>query len=233
MFHPNPQSMPFYGRILSEILVNSEVEDTFVTSNTSKHTFILTPLNTSCSYTTIAFPIFCTPYENRSKMIDVSTQTELLCDVTSSLQFQRYAHHSSTYVESSHLSFQNPQYSSSFYSQLPPPYPFQKQIKDEAYRDRFDRRGRRNSRGTGSTSDNYGNLTLSMFINNDTFNQSSTTPRGRRPKSVKAGGRKVKVEPKEQSEQMSVENIPDEVPALINAEFSIIDEIITQDFMDK
>lgn len=220
MFHPNPQSMPTYGKILKEILINKDVEETFVTSNTSKYTLLLSQYITpssSSSYTTIAFPIFCTPYQNRSKMTDASTQTDILTDFMTSL------HHSSTYLERTHFSFQTPPISSSFYSSHPPPYQFQN-------KDRFDRRGiKRGFRGTGSN-ESYGNLTLSMFINNDSFNQPQTSRGGRRQKGMRANGRRgIKMEAKGQSG----ENVADGLSGLMNTELNIIDEMIAEDCHDK
>lgn len=235
MFHPNPQSMPSYGRIFTEILINSGVEETFVTSNTSKHTFILSLLNTQYSYTTLAFPMLQASHSNRNKMVDAFTQTDNATVVTLSAPFYQYSQ-PSTPLDVSQQSLQSPSTSTSFYNQLPPPYSLPKPVKKESlqYKERFDNRGRRGGRGSGSNTEGYGNVTLSMFLNNETFNQPQPqTSRGRRQKSNVRPGRRVKAEIKEQSEEMNVDGVPDDMSRRINSQLSFIDEIISEDFLNK
>lgn len=240
MFHPNPQSMPTYGTILTETLVNHGVEETFVTSNTSKHTFILSPVTPQFSYTTLAFPLLQTPYQYRNMVIDASTQTEILSDITSSLHLQPYGHISS-YVkrEQNTDMFQIPSTSRSFYNQPvppPPPYPFSKSLSGEPLlysKGRFDKRGRKGTgAGVSSSNEDIGNLTLSMFLNNDNFNQPQNS-KGRRQK-LKAG-RRVKTEPNKESTiaQSNVEGTSNELSEIIHSDFDVIEKFIAEDLLKK
>lgn len=78
MFHPNPRAMPTYGQILSEVLTKSAIEDTYVTSNASKFTFVHTvPSGVVPVYhTIIAFPICCATFPKPPPTRTVGTQTE-------------------------------------------------------------------------------------------------------------------------------------------------------------
>lgn len=217
MFHPNPQSMPWYGKILTDTLINSGVEDTFVTSNTSKYTFLLSPVNTQFSYTTIAFPMYCTvshmetQRDRKPRTTDVATQTDdAEEEVSSSESLQRYTYASSY----SQYSLQTP----SFYNQLPPPYPYQKQVKSEAlYSERKLKRSGRTS-STGS----FSNLTLAMYLNNSVGLNQQQNVKGRKQKKSM---RRIKTEPRDQHQGES--------SSFNNDEFDLIDEIIAEDLRDN
>lgn len=218
MFHPNPQAMWCYGKILTDTLVNSAVEDTFVTSNTSKYTFILSPINTQVSYTTIAFPIYYISNQlGKPRMIDVTTQTnDFEEEVSSSESFRRY------------FTSTNSQYSS-FHNQLPPPYPFQKPAEPESstHRDRFERKFKRGARGVGNNDQSINSHTLAMYFNSAVaFNQPQTS-KGRRQK--KTSTRRIKTEPKEET----VTSGQYECPPLNIPELDLIDEMISKDLSEK
>lgn len=224
MFHPNPQSMPWYGKILTDTLINNGVEDTFVTSNTSKYTFLLSPVNTQFSYTTIAFPMYCTvshmetQRERRPRMNDVFTQTdESEEQVSSSESLQRYTYASSY----SQYSVQTP----SFYNQLPPPYPYQKQVKTEAlYSERKLKRSARS--GGNSSSGGYSNLTLAMYLNNNVGLNQQQSSKGRKQKK---GTRRIKTEPTDQCTTSG----QGESSSFNNDEFDLINEIIAEDLREN
>lgn len=222
MFHPNPQSMPSYGKILTDTLISGSAEETFVTSNTSKYTFLLSPLNNQFSYTTIAFPIHHTLQvetcrSREARTADAATQTE------AHEEAGRYSY-SSTYIESAQFALRASSASSPVYSQLPPPYPYQRQVKTEpVFRDRFERKTKRYVRGESSS-----NVTLAMYLNSMAAVNQPQAARGRKAKASKA--RRIKGDAKEQR----VANVPsNSSPALNAEEFDLIDEIIAEDLREK
>lgn len=225
MFHPSPQSLSYYGKVLNDVLINHGVQETFVTSNSSKQTFITFPLNTQHSYTTIAFPMIQVLSPNKTKMFDACTQTEGFNDTACSQQFQEYVH-PLTSLGSTDISLQTP--SASLYNQLPPPYPFSNPMRQEMlqYRERFDRKGRRGPRGYGNSGQGFGNVTLSMFMDNEHLNQPH--PQAFRGRKSKKATRRTTLEPlvEPKTENVSMEAAPEDLASRMDAELSLVDTLL-------
>lgn len=236
MFHPNPQSMPSYGRILVDTLLNTGVEETFVSSNTSKYTFLLSPLNHQFPYTTIAFPIYCAFHHvdaykyDRSLMVDAQTQTEDSAEGICSSELYHSIIYSSLYSKTSSLA---PVGFGSLFDQPPPPYPYQRQIKTEPlYAERYERRPRRYARQTVNTAEGIDSDTMSTQLNNKIEYSQPQFSRNRRQRcnTQKPTTRRSRGETKNETTSSAAQN---QSSTLNSEEFDLIDEIIAKDLNEN
>lgn len=232
MFHPNPQSMSAYGKILNEVLVNNGVQDTFVTSYSAKQTFVSFPNNDEHPYTIIAFAMLPNTTPIKNKMSDASTQTEgYISEIPSFQQHQQFRHHSlavpqHAFQTPSDLPSPLPSTSTSFSNQAPPPYvfPHPNMNDDMRFRERFYGRGRRApSREAESSSEGSGGVTLSMFLPGN-LNQPPQAFRGRRQRRATRRVRaETAVEPLTRAQ--TAPPTPNDLSAQMDAELSLIDEL--------